>query len=346
MAKTWTLAEIRAKYRSLTGRPTTGQISNSDINDEINDYYRNQFPLDIDDSYFMAWLTQALTATDTGIYTLDESVLVVKEPIKINGAVQIFTEDDKLFFEEFPGNFTGSFVINDAGAGLAIGTTSASAVKNGNAFQYNIGGNAYPEAADTETELSGSTIPQSKYGAWRLEINTDGTVSIQAASDNATGYATVGLAVQGLPNEDSTKAAMGYVTAINTSGTFVPGTTELSAAGVTATYTDGWNSSRGIPGWVLFYDQSLYVEKKSDDYRELKAPYLKKPDELTTDASIPTSASWGEAIAYGAAISFLIGEQDTPGAQDIAPKFKQLVNTINGRTYRQKQVTRVPKASI
>jgi hypothetical protein len=347
MAKTWTLAEIRQKFRDLTGQKTTGQLSDANANNEINDYYRNQFPLDVDDQLFRAWLTQALTATDSGIYTLDESVLVVQEPVKINGAVQVFTMDDELFFEQFPEDFTGAFVINDAGVALKIGTTSKSAAKNGNAFSYNIGGNAYPEAVDTETELSGSTVPQNKYGAWRLEIDVDGVVSIQEANDNATGYATVGLAVQGLPAESSIKAAMGYVTSINTaSGGFIPGTTELDAVTVTATFTDGWNSRRGIPGWVLLFDRQLYVEKKSDDYRELKAPYLRKPTELVNDSDAVEDRAWGEVQAYGAAMSFLVGQNDTSGARELEPKFTDLINKISGKTYRQKQVTRVPQASI
>lgn len=345
--KTWTLAEQRALYRKLIGRRSTGQLSDDDADDNINDYYQNQFPYDVDDEFFSEWLTQALSATDNGIYSLDASVLLVQEPVKINGDTMIFTLDHAKFFEEFPGNFTGAFVINDAGVGLAIGSSSTSAVKNGNAFSYNIGGNAYPEAVDTETELSGNTIPQSKYGAWRLEIDVDGTVSIQEADDNATGYATVGLAVQGLPAESSTKAAMGYVTAINTAaGGFIPGTTSLSAGTVTATFTDGWNSRRGRPSWVLLRDNQLYVEKKSDDVRELKAPYLRKPAEMTEDSSVPENVSWGEALAYGAALSFLISEQDTDGARELSPKFDDLIRKINAKFYRQRQVNKVPLASF
>ncbi len=347
MAKTWTLAEQRTLYRKLIGRPTTGQLSNSDADDNLNDYYQNQFPFDVDDQFFKEWLTQALSATDNGIYDLDASVLVILEPVKVNGDTQIFTMDHEKFFQEFPGNFTGAFVINDAGVALAIGTSSTSAAKNGNAFSYNIGGNAYPEAVDTETELSGDTVPVNKYGAWRLEIDVDGTVSIQAADDNATGYATVGLAVQGLRAESSTKAAMGYVTAINTAvGGFVPGTTSLNAGTVTATFTDGWNSRRGIPSWVLLFDEQLYVEKKSDDVRELKAPYLRKPTEMTEDSSVPEDVRWGEAIAYGAAISFLVSDQDIDGAREIETKFADLMNKINAKFYRQRQVTKVPQASF
>ena len=347
MAKTWTLAEQRILYRKLIGKPTTNQLSDDDADDNLNDYYQQQFPFDVDDEFFSEWLTQELTATDNGEYDLAANVLVVQEPVKINGDVMIFTSDHEKFFEEFPGEFTGAFVINDAGVDLKIGTSSTSAAKNGNAFSYNIGGHAYPEAVDTETELSGDTVPQNKFGAWRLEIDVDGTVSIQEADDNATGYATVGLAVQGLPAESSTKAAMGYVTAINTaSGGFVPGTTSLSAGTVTATFTDGWNSRRSMPSWVLLRDNQLIVERKSDDFRELKAPYLRKPAEMTSNSSVPEDVRWGEAIAYGAAISFLIGEQDTDGAKEISFKFDDLINKIDAKFYRHRQVNKVPQASF
>lgn len=346
MAKTWTLAEIRTKYRALIGRPTTDQLTDDNADDDINDYLINQFPFDVNAHVFSAWLTVALSATDSGIYSLDASVLTVKEPVKINGDIQVFTMDHEKFFREFPGEFTGAFVINDAGAGLEVGSSSTSAVKNGNAFSYNIGGNAYTEAVDTETELSGDTVPQNKFGAWRLEIDVDGIVSIQAASDNGTGYATRGLAVQGLPAESSVKAAMGYVTTGKTNAAFIPGTTSLLTVFTLPAFTDGWNSIRGRPSWVLLYDRKLYIGKKSDDVRELKAPYLRKPTELTADSSTPEDVAWGEALAYGAAMSFLIADQDTDGARELSPKFDDLVRKINAPYYRQEQVTRVPQASF
>ncbi len=345
MAKTWTLAEIRTKYRALIGRPTTDQLTDDNADDDINDYLINQFPFDVNAHVFSAWLTVALSATDSGIYDLDASVLTVKEPVKINGDIQVFTMDHEKFFREFPGQFTGAFVINDAGAGLEAGSTSRSAINNANAFSYNIGGNAYTETVDTETELSGDTVPRNKFGAWRLEIDADGNVSIVQADDNATGYATAALAVQGLPTESSTKAAMGYVTAKKITD-FIPGTSFIDGSFTTRSFTDGWNSIRGRPSWVLLYDRKLYVGKKSDDTRELKAPYLRKPTELTADSSVPEDVAWGEALAYGAAMSFLIADQDTDGARELSPKFDDLVRKINAPYYRQEQVTRVPQASF
>ncbi len=48
MAATWPLSRIRAKVRSLTGRPSTAQISDGDIDDFINDFYVNTWPGEID----------------------------------------------------------------------------------------------------------------------------------------------------------------------------------------------------------------------------------------------------------------------------------------------------------
>lgn len=346
MAQDGNLANIRQKFRDLTGLASTAQMADATIDDIINDYYQNRFPDDVSEDIFRAWLTQTLSATDDGIYIVAADVLTINKPVKIDGTEVVFTMDHDKFFAEFPGDFTGSFIISDAGAGLAIGTASKSAVQNANQFFYDVGGNRYNEAAATETELSGDTVPQSKYGAWRLEINADGTVSIQAADNNSTGYATPALAVKGLIDESSTKAALGYVTAINTSGTFIPGATELDAAGVTATFTDGWSSNRRIPTWVLLYDNLLYVGLKSDDWRELKAPYIRKPTAMTGDSGTPEDVRWWLAIAYGAAIQQLGDDQDEEGARILVLTFDRLLKKINSKYMKQKNVGRVPQASF
>ncbi|MDP1086401.1 hypothetical protein Q6245_28965, partial [Klebsiella pneumoniae] len=72
------------------------------------------------------------------------------------------------------------------------------------------------------------------YGAWRLVIDDAGTVSVQEAAANATGYASAALALAGLPMIPTGKASVGTLTILAADGTpFDPGTTELSAAGIT-----------------------------------------------------------------------------------------------------------------
>lgn len=116
------------------------------------------------------------------------------------------------------------------------------------AFRYRIAGKEYAKAADTVgTALSGSTLPDVKYGAWALEIDAAGTVTINAATGNAAGYASSALAIAGIAAVVSTKARMGIVTVLNAGATFIPGTTNLDAGTATAVYIDGTTIANLMP---------------------------------------------------------------------------------------------------
>ncbi|MBE3139364.1 MAG: hypothetical protein IMZ53_02150 [Thermoplasmata archaeon] len=334
-------SEIRSKVRELIKQPDTTQISDSDINDKINDFYRNKFSLDIESKLTKDVYTISLSSTDSGKYLIPESVLKINEPMKLNGADVILTQDREDFYESFPKDTGSAFVISNLGSVLAIGTTTTKVANS--AFYYEIAGYSYYKAA-SETVLSGSTIPQNKYGAVRLEIDADGTISIVEAAANATGYATPGKAVEGLSNESSTKAAMGYVTVINTAGTFIPGTTLLSAATVTDTYTDGFNSTRERPTTFLSYDSYLYSGPKPKDWYELVFPYTKKPDELSSDSSVPLDVQWGSAISYGTASEILLADGDTDAANEKIAIYGIYLNDIKKKFIQQQNVTRKTKA--
>jgi hypothetical protein len=139
-------------------------------------------------------------------------------------------------------NISTSDNIQNQSAGLAISSTTAY-VKN-NAFYYTISNVQYYKAAsitDPVTNTLGyapgsTTIPQSKYGAVAFDIDVNGAVVANSATNNASGYSTSALAIAGLPAVSASYHRMGYVTIINTSATFVCGTTALSASGVTVLY--------------------------------------------------------------------------------------------------------------
>jgi hypothetical protein len=177
------------------------------------------------------------------------------------------------------------------------------------AFSFRIAGWSYSKAA-AETALSGDTVPQNKYGAWLLSIDSEGTITINEASDNATGYDSPALAVNDLPDIGSDEAVMGYVTAINTSSTFVPGTTGLDASGVTDTYTDGRPKIRGTPEAVLLDGDTLYARPKPDDIYRIKAPLtLQRPTALSGDSDEPIDTELGLVICLGAAIKCIAAEE-------------------------------------
>lgn len=144
--------------------------------------------------------------------------------------------DVKTLLNDIRSRLQGDYVV--CPTALAIGTTKPN-VANG-AFDYYIGGKRYSKAAVAAgTALSGDAVPQAKYGAWRLEIGSDGTIDIVAATANGTGYDDAAAAVAGLPALSANHGDMGNTTASKSDGAFTPGTTDLDAANTTVAYTDG-----------------------------------------------------------------------------------------------------------
>jgi len=299
----WTLADIRTQVKSLVG---DSSMANATLDALINDFYRNDFCQELDLRRFdQAW-TQQATATDSGTYTVSEDVIKIASPVFANGedAELVVFLDGPSFWRTYPDQED----VKTAPS-LAIGTSDAAAVAN-SAFRYVLDSWTRSKAA-AETSLSGDAVPQSTYGAWQLEIDADGDFTVQAASDNATGYGTAALAVNGLPQRGANRIIVGYVTAINTSGAFTPGTTELSASGVTDTYTDGNPGLRGLPESILLDRSAATVvvrPKCNDDYTLKSMASLQRPTALSEATDTPHDEAWGRALALGAAIKHLTGQ--------------------------------------
>ena len=298
---TWVLTEITTRWRQLTGRSSVSDISDADVYALINDYYQNYFPEDALVTNFDAFFTQALTAVDSGEYSLAQTIVKLMEPMTVNGGEITFYQDKNYFFEQYPD--IEQYITSPT---LAIGST-ASRVAN-SAFKYKIDGWSYSKAAVAAgTAFSGlDTVPQNKYGAFCLKIDEDGTITIYEADDNATGYNSEALAIADLPDADSDTAYMGFVTVISTdAGGFIPGTTELSDAAVTDTYTNGDPAKRGEPTGALYIHNTLFLRPKPSDIGLFQAASeMNRPTALVA-ATAPSDVKWGPMIAMGAAILYL-----------------------------------------
>lgn len=302
----WTLENIRSRFRTLTGRGTTADISNDDCDGYINDYLKYRFPIDAQLDRFDDDWTQAITPTDAGEYSLSEDVLDLQLPIYCNDKELSAHYSKEEFWRVYPSDEDWTTAPT-----LAIGSSSEAAVAN-SAFKYIGQDGRVRSKAAAETALSGDDVPQNKYGAWLLEIDDDGTIAVQEADDNATGYDSPALAIDALPAPTSGCIVMGFVTAIYTGGDFVPGTTLLSAAGVTDTYTDGHPGYRGEPESILVNRSQgkLYVRPKPDDDYLLKSyASLSRPTALSGDSDTLSDEAWGPLVALGAAMDYL-GSQE------------------------------------
>ena len=320
---TWIMSELVAEFRAITGAKSTEQISDANVHKWLNDYYQNYFPEQANVDDLEGFATQAVTAVDSGEYSLAQTTLKIEEPITLDNNKICLYFDKELFFDTYPED--EQYITEP---GLAIGSSDTAAVLNA-AFSYIIAGNSYTKAS-SETSFSGlDTVPQNTYGAFSLTIDSDGTITINQASGNSTGYDTASLAIAALAIADGNEAYLGVVTVISTdSGGFVPGTTALSAAAVTDTYTDGNPSRRNKPEAIFQYGDILYARPKSDDTHQLKFPITKRPDAI--DAGAPLDIKWGPVIASGAAILYLgrNGEKVPDNAQTI---FDFRMNSIRSK---------------
>ena len=303
----WTLSDMRSAMRKAVKRSSTSELSDSDANGYLNDFYRYHLPQALCLDRFDTMWKKLATVTDDGEYDDDDDgnslvdVMELKPPIFANGLQMMLVYDADLFWTLYPPE--EEYVTAPS---LAIGSSNAAHVAN-SAFRYIISDYAYYKAA-AETALDGDAVPQSKYGAWQLIIDADGDITVQEADDNATGYGTPALAVRGLPAKSTGTIVMGYVTAINTGGVFTPGTTELSDSGVTDTYTDGNWRLRGQPEHLLLHrtDGKVYIRPKaSDDYLIQSYASMERPTALSDDTDTPLEEMWGRAIVAGASVLFL-----------------------------------------
>ena len=110
MAITWTLAEIRAKVREITGELTTEDIEDADLNNRINDFYRNIFPLEVYVAEFEDWFTTDFTDGD-GEYDISQDYLRLETPMTILDSDDVYSipkfyQDKDEFFHLYPEEVT------------------------------------------------------------------------------------------------------------------------------------------------------------------------------------------------------------------------------------------------
>ena len=341
--KTWKLSEIRDLFRELTGRPSTDQITDVNANKEINDYFVNHFSHDARVDEFNVFFTQALSATDDGKYPLASNIDRLDDPVTINNREIVFYRDRELFFgvhdhhhhflhghfhgarTTLHGQFEDEQFITDPT--LAIGTSDTKKVKH-STFDFEIQSKSYSKTS-SEVALTGSAIPSGLFGAWSLRIATDGTITVAAAGDNATGFLTPRIALDALTTSDADSAYMGYVTVTKSDGAFTPDTTALDASNVTATFTDGRFENRAEPTAVLLFGDNLYVRPKPNDIYELEALSIAdRPTAFADDNAVPDDAKWGPVIAAMSALFFLQRNGEDEIARDVSVVANRYMSSI------------------
>lgn len=100
----WTVADIKTEIRGLTGRRSTSQLSEADLLNKINNYYRFIFPQEVQVSDFEQLVSFNTVAgvNNKLISDIDSEIINVSAPVYIDGDQITFTVDDEAFFQKYP----------------------------------------------------------------------------------------------------------------------------------------------------------------------------------------------------------------------------------------------------
>lgn len=120
---TWTLANIRAKVRQVTGRLTPGELSNQRLDDYVNRYYQYTFPAELKlekkHTYY-----EFLTVANQAWYDFPDTTYTnVEPPAYIDNLHLLWYQDPAPFIETNPQNISRQTPWTGDGVTTAFNTT-------------------------------------------------------------------------------------------------------------------------------------------------------------------------------------------------------------------------------
>lgn len=121
----WTLANIRTKVRNLTGSPSTDQISDSDLNDYINNYYVFTMPFELKEQIENQFL-KFKTTPGTDVYAFPGGYFTDSPGAYADGFPLVFYQDPDVFFQDWP----QQYAVDNIATGDGVTTAFSGGLQN------------------------------------------------------------------------------------------------------------------------------------------------------------------------------------------------------------------------
>ena len=116
----WTLADIRNKVRNVTGSPSTDQISDSSLDDYINNYYVYTMPFELKEQITNQNL-KFLTTPGVNVYAFPGGFFTDQPGAYADGFPLIFYQDPDIFYQDWPLQYAVDNI--GVGNGATVGFT-------------------------------------------------------------------------------------------------------------------------------------------------------------------------------------------------------------------------------
>jgi len=367
----WNLSQIRTKVRNVTGRPSTDQITDAELDTYINNYYVYTMPFELKEQIQNKYL-KFITNPGIDVYSFPEGYFTDSPGAYADGFPMVFYQDPDIFFQDWPIQYavdniaTGNGVTNSFSGGLQnppiITGTTLIIADDPSGFQQLLfdSGNVITEALGTG---SGSASYSGPLGVFPIVAGSlsiyDGT---EILNDNGEGILIGTLGGTGTINyltgmysiTFASVVAIGvpivaeYTTDIST-GTLSgdgSGTIDYLTGAYTATFDappdvsamiyakyQGYSGNR--PQGVLFFQNTFTFRPVPDQAYNILMQGFIIPETLVNDSDMPTQPEWGQLIAYGAALDIFADSGDVENYDRYSPVFKRFENVALGRSIQQ-----------
>jgi hypothetical protein len=306
-----TLANIRTKVRRITGRPSSQQITDGQIDEYINTFYIYDMPatlrlftqettfefmtvanVDIYDmrSQLVYTRTNPITGLEDFVPAADYYI-TVSPPAYIAGYQSFWSQSREQFFRTYPALATVSTQIQGNGTPGPYTFTFASTPIQ----QRSITVGAIDDTGDTVNCID---VPINRTtGNWKI-INTN--TNVTGVVNYLTGSVTVTF-----PNN-------------------IPSGSKITFSAVP------YQPSR--PQALLFYDNIFTLRPIPDSNYLVKVNAFKRPTTLIDSDDYPELKQWWQYLAYGASLKIFQDSQDPEGEANATPEFKRQERMVLRRT--------------
>ena len=331
-----TLTDIRSKIRKITARPSSAQITDAQIDDYINTFYRFDMPEHLKlESLRVNY--EFTTTANIAVYDFPvNTYLTAMPPVFIAGYQSYMTQSRMNFFRnnsqlQFQQQ---SVATGNNTSGPYTGTLTSTPIVPG--FKPNPPG-AYSDSSIAGNDIgaqflkwnvifSGAGAPDATSGiAPSITLVDDGQGNLFDAADTTT-------------NPASSRGTINYITgafSLNTFSAAIP-----TGNAITAQYIP-YVATR--PQSVVFFEDQFIVYPIPDQAYTVSFEVYKYPTAMDSAApnSSPQLQEWWQLLAYGASDKIFSDNADFENLQKFRPLLQEQMTLVQRRTIVQQTSNRV-----
>lgn len=364
----WTMGEIAAKVRRITGTPSQNQLTDQEIYDQINKYYSFTMPFELKEQVNLQpfnFTTQA----NVDVYPVSGAFQTDEPMVYANGYPLVFYQDRDIFYQDWPQQYTQDQVGTGTGAQVTFtGTTQAFPVIAGSYFITD-GNQVISDAGQTVSDEQlaiGNGILTVFAGNLNFFPITAGTLqitdNIEVFLDNGLGVLTGSAGGTGTINYTTGAFSVTFNAApingqqivasysiINTSGILSgngTGTINYVTGDFSATFNtaptngtlvyDNYQAYQPArPQGMLFYNNQFTFRPIPDQVYQITMQGFVTTTQLADPADTPIFTEWGELLALGASLEIFMDRGDLVAYNNMMPVFKRYENVALGRYVEQ-----------